>query len=250
MRFISLAAVIALFGCGTKGQASITSEPTAITADADTVPPGAYQSFATGEALEQAGRLSEAAAAFRSAAAQAKAAGDTHLAIAFLGRAVAATDSTFLSTITSQLGSSPLNVQTLDVEAEAAFVGQARQTVSPLQIVEANDLAEMIMSAADAHAVLEDLASEGRSTNIRIQSPQPGLEVRIRRWVFRFQNGPWETIRADTTLSQRMRVRYEFCYMNPASQRAEVIAQPCTGGENCSITLPSAFATRVNSCGS
>jgi hypothetical protein len=251
MRLIALTTAITLYSFGLGSQTPAFSQPTTPTAVADTSAlQRAYQSFAAGEALERAGRLPEAADRFRSAAAQAKAGRDTHLAIAFLGRAIAATDSTLFGTVATQLGTSPLNVQTLDIEAEAAFVEQARQTLSPLQLVEAGDVTGMIMSAADAHAVLEDLASKGRSTNIQIQSPQRGLEVRIRRWVFQFQNGPWETIRADTTLSQRKRVRYEFCYINPASQRAELIDQPCTESDTCSITVPSTFATRVNNCGS
>ena len=202
----------------------------------------------TGEAMERAGRQREAAEAYQNAARAAQREGDIHFAVSLVGRAAAVSDPALASRIIARLGVSPLLRQERDLEEEEAFVQQTREIVSSLRINVANDLTDRILSVADAQVMLEDLASGGRHTSIRILSSRPGLEVRVRRWAFRFKDGPWETVRADTTLGGRIRARYEFCYLNPATRAAELIDQPCAESDICSITLPSDHAAKVDDC--
>jgi hypothetical protein len=246
MRLIVFAAAI-LICVVPPAQGQDVSSPRQRQPTADTTGlPRYYRLFLTGETLERRGRRSEAAAAFRNAATVAYAEGDTHLAISLVGRGAGVQDPSFISSVTAQLAASPLFEQTRDIEAEAAFVQQTRSTVSSLRLDDSTPLSRTIRSAADAHMVLEDLASGGPVTEIRIRSDRRGMEVRVRRWVSKFQNGPWETVRADTTLRRRIPARYQFCYLNPTTRKAVLIDQPCRVVESCSIALPSAFALPAN----
>lgn len=253
MRLIAIAAVSLVYASGLTGQtpgsrADVHPQPReAVAADTADLT-RAYRLFSAGEALERSGRRREAAVSFQDAATAAAAAGETHLAISFAGRAAAASDRTFSRAVANQLEASPMFRPERGVLEEDLFVQRTRRTVFGLRLVTEHDVTGMITSAGEAHAVLEDLAGRGRNTAIRVLSSRPGMEVRVRRWVFKFDDGPWETVRADTTLAGRIRALYQFCYLDPSTRTAKLIDQPCTASDHCTIALPSAHASTVENC--
>src|SRR5262249_11499165 len=137
-----------------------TPRAAAVLGDTSVVP--VQQLVSAGEALEREGRTREAAEAFQDAARWAHLQGDAHFAVSLVGRAAMVKDSAFAAAVNTRLAASPLLDQERDLEKESAFIGQARQIAAPLRIRADRDVAEMIQSAADAQAVLEDLASAGR----------------------------------------------------------------------------------------